>query len=403
MKVMIICGAFAKENEKEVIACAKRPVEFSANVFQTKLIQGFRQTDLDVQVLSAPFIGSYPNASNMPRFLGFETESGEYTYVPFINYWGMRNFSRAASLKKALSGFVDNGDSKKLIVLYSPHTPFVEAAVWAKKKDPRIKICMIVPDLPQYMNLDTKISFVYRCGKVFDIARFNRLTPFVDSFVVLTEAMKEKLGVGNRPCAVVEGIVEPDVFERNEEVKQIVRESCSAEKYVVYTGKTNERFGVKKLVDAFVAMDDPQLRLVLCGKGDCDDYIAQMAKKDARIMAMGQVLHNDAISWIQKASVLVNPRENGEEYTKYSFPSKTIEYLASGNPVVGYLLDGMSCIYRDLLITADDCGLADAIRMALNRSPHEEQVRMEKVKKHLQSLSAVSVAEKIRNITYPGQ
>ena len=43
MKVMIICGVFAKENEQEVIAHAKRSVEFSANVYQTKLIQGFRR------------------------------------------------------------------------------------------------------------------------------------------------------------------------------------------------------------------------------------------------------------------------------------------------------------------------------------------------------------------------
>lgn len=400
MKIMIICGAFAKEDEQMVIAHAKRPVEFSANVFQTKLIRGFRQMDPDTQVLSAPFIGSYPNASDLPRFRGFENGNGEYTYVPFVNYWGLRNYSRAASVKKALSAFVSDEDPEKLIVLYSPHTPFAEAAVWAKKRDPRIRICMIVPDLPQYMNLDAKISWLYRCGKAFDIACFNRLTPCVDSFVVLTEAMQEKLGVGIRPCAVVEGIVEADIFERNDKEKLAVQDS-GEEKYVVYTGKTNVRFGVKKLVDAFMTIEDPRLRLVLCGKGDCDDHIAQMAKQDSRIMAMGQVPHEVAVRWILRASVLVNPRENGEEYTKYSFPSKTIEYLASGNPVVGYLLDGMPEMYKDLLITVDEYGLAKAICKALSRTHQEEETRMERVKEHLQTLSARSVAEKIVEITYP--
>ena len=37
----------------------------------------------------------------------------------------------------------------------------------------------------------------------------------------------------------------------------------------------------------------------------------------------------------------VNPRQNNEEFTKYSFPSKTMEYLASGVPVVAYKLDGI--------------------------------------------------------------
>lgn len=400
MKVMIICGVFAKENEQEVIAHAKRSVEFSANVYQTKLIQGFRQMNMDVQVLSAPFIGSYPNASDISAFSGFEIAQEEYTYVPFMNYWGIRNYSRAASLKKAIADFVSDEHSEKMIALYSPHTPFLEAAVWAKRKDPRIKICMIVPDLPQYMNLDAKISLAYRCGKVFDIARFNRLTPYVDSFVILTEAMKEKLNIGSRPYAVVEGIVEPDIFEKNRMLRHNLQEKCDGKKYIVYTGKTNERFGVKKLVDAFISIDDPKLRLVLCGKGDCDGFIAQVAKLDARIMAMGQVPHEEAVCWIQRASVLVNPRENNEEYTKYSFPSKTIEYLASGNPVVGYLLDGMPDIYRELLITVGKDGLAAAIQVALNCSQQAEQERMERIKTHLQSLCTKAVAEKIVEITY---
>ena len=37
----------------------------------------------------------------------------------------------------------------------------------------------------------------------------------------------------------------------------------------------------------------------------------------------------------------MNPRSNEGEYTKYSFPSKTMDYLASGIPVVMYKLDGI--------------------------------------------------------------
>ena len=49
------------------------------------------------------------------------------------------------------------------------------------------------------------------------------------------------------------------------------------------------------------------------------------------------------------ADVLVNPRPNNEEYTKYSFPSKNIEYLMTGKPVVAYMLDGMPAHYKKFL------------------------------------------------------
>ena len=39
--------------------------------------------------------------------------------------------------------------------------------------------------------------------------------------------------------------------------------------------------------------------------------------------------------------MLVNPRMNNEEFTKYSFPSKNLEYLASGVPLIAYKLDGI--------------------------------------------------------------
>ena len=64
MKVLFLCGVFGKENETEILARAKRPIEYSANIFQEKLIRGFEALGVAFDVLSAPFIGSYPNASS---------------------------------------------------------------------------------------------------------------------------------------------------------------------------------------------------------------------------------------------------------------------------------------------------------------------------------------------------
>lgn len=397
MKILFLCGIFGKEIEQDLIRAAKKTLEYSANVFQEKMISGFEKCGTDIEIVSAPFAGSFPNASRILKFDAEKYHNNSYQYVSFNNIWGIRNFSRARVLKKKVKAFARQEDPRKLIVVYSPHTPFLEAAVYAKKIDPSIRICLVVPDLPQYMNLSAKISMAYKVAKKIDIARFEKLNKYVDSYMLLTEQMKDKLHVDKRPYLVVEGIVDPDTLEKKAEARG------AEEKYIVYTGKTNLRFGVKKLVDAFISIPDPKLRLVLCGKGDCDRYIADMAKQDSRIMVMGQLSHEEACRWISAASVLVNPRENDEEYTKYSFPSKNIEYLASGNPTVGYLLDGMPEIYRDLMIVADQDGLAAAICKALNSSAQEEKKRMDRVRAHLQTLYAQTVAERIVEITYPGE
>lgn len=346
MKILILCGVAEKETQQEVIAHSRGGADLAANLFQQKLIAGFRSLNTDCEVLSAPFLGAYPMRCDLMRFRGFKTAREGCTYVKFNNIWGLRNFSRSRALKKALKDFIALEDPQKLILVYCPHTPFLEAAAYAKKKDPSIRVCLYVPDLPNYMNLNANRTWFYDVAKKVDIRRMTKLMEYVDSYVLLTEHMKEHLPVGNKPYRVAEGIIEkiPELQEPA---------ATGKEKYVVYTGKMFERFGVKALIDSFRKLDHPDYRLVLCGKGDCEAYARAAQAQDPRIMYLGQVSPEEALSWQSRAAVLVNPRNVVEEYTRYSFPSKNIEYLLSGKPVVGYFLEGMPQVYQDFLCCID--------------------------------------------------
>ena len=395
MKVMILCGVFAKENEQEILKHSRRPVEFSANVFQTKMIRGFQESDYDMQVLSAPFVGSFPNASRIVSFDAEKYHNQDYQYVSFNNVWGIRNFSRANALKKKIKAFAKQKDEEKLIVVYSPHTPFLEAAVYAKRIDPTIKICLVVPDLPQYMNLSAKVSLAYKLGKKLDIARFEKLSKHVDSYMLLTEQMKDKLKVGNRPYMVVEGIIDGEI-SLGKSLREDMPEETAKKRTIVYTGKTNEKFGIKNLVDAFGLIESDECRLIICGKGDSDAYIAEKAKQDSRIVATGQVTHDVAAKYISEATVLVNPRQNDCEYTKYSFPSKNIEYLSSGVPTVAYMLDGIPRVYRDFMYVPEDNSipaLAACILAAAQTPRQEHNKRVFEMAEYFKKLTALNVVK----------
>ena len=363
MEVLFLGTVFAKENEQEVINNSKKPVEFSANVFQKKLISGLKENGVDYTVVSAPGINSFPNGYKKMCFKGFSEEQNEYKYVNFNNIWGIRNFSRAKALKHAVKNFA-KVKGEKIVLIYSVHTPLLSAAVYLKRKDPNIKICLIVPDLPQFMNLSKKQSLIYKIGKKFDVRKFNKLNKWVDSYMLLTEKMTEKIDVSDKPYVVVEGIVDE---------KNLIKENLNAEnlkeKFIVYTGKLSEKFGVKNLIDAFCLIKDENNRLLLCGTGDVLVYAQEKAKADKRIVLLGQVSPEVAKDWQEKASVLVNPRPNNEVYTRYSFPSKTVEYLITKNPVVAYKLDGMKDIYENFLIVPKDesvNSLKDALVLASN-------------------------------------
>ena len=346
MKILMICGVYAEENEQEVLSCTKGYAEQSANIFQRKLIKGIEKNGIKNKVISAPFIGAYPMRYTKCRFRGFSEKTKKYEYVTFNNIWGIRNISRTCSLKKSIKDYLTcETEEEFLILVYCPHTPFLESAVYAKSLKPKSKICLVVPDLPQYMNLNENGRRLYDFFKKYDIHYMERYIAKVDSFVILTEPMKNVLKIGERPYLVVEGIVDSDYNSSNESAH------FDGIKRIVYTGKMNVKFGIKELVDSFTKIKDPTYRLVLCGDGDAKNYVIEKSAMDSRIEYKGMVTAEKAKEYICAANVLVNPRPNNEEYTKYSFPSKNIEYLMTGKPVVAYMLDGMPDYYMDFLYT----------------------------------------------------
>lgn len=372
IEVLFLCGAFTINHEMEIINKSKRQVEQAANAFQIKLIDGLLlKENVNLSIISAPFIGPYPKSYKDIYFKGFETNSNlnEFEYVHFNNIWGLRNFSRTIALRKAIVKFAKLESNSKCIIIYSPHTPLLEAAVKAKEIDDRIKICLIVPDLPQFMNLSSGSRLLYDLLKKIDIMRFRNLSRKIDSFVILTKEMKSQLRIGERKYLVIEGVAGDSSYN------SIYMKKKNSNNTIVYTGKLNEIFGVLNLVLAFELIQDINLRLVICGNGELEKTLRDYSKIDSRINFLGQIPITEAKRIIRDATILVNPRQNNELYTKYSFPSKIIDYLSSGNPVIAYKLDGVPEIYDNFLNYVEDNSinsLKNKIEAILNSLNSEE-------------------------------
>ncbi|WP_426245539.1 glycosyltransferase [Nocardioides sp. LHG3406-4] len=179
----------------------------------------------------------------------------------------------------------------------------------------------------------------------------------LDAFVVLTPHMTDVLPVGHRPSIVMEGLVSEDPHHGEPGAK-------SESPTVLYAGALRKEYGLEDLVVGFQQWDHATARLIIYGDGDYAEELREIARADPRVQFHGPRPLDFVMAEERRAWLLVNPRPIDQEFTKYSFPSKNMEYLASGTPVVTTRLPGMPAEYYDHVLTIDQPG-PEGVRLAL--------------------------------------
>ena len=229
-------------------------------------------------------------------------------------------------------------EGQGILLAYGATNHNYQALAYAKKKRPDIKTGLIVPDLPENTKkygvnplLDLKHNLTNRLTN----RCFERCGKYIDVFFPFSEHMCSALQCEQR-YSVLEGVA-TDTFAGI----QPQRIFDPDKKIVLYGGGLNKSYGLDILLEAFAQISDPDYRLVLCGKGDYVSEIQKAMEQDTRITFLGTIPRKDLLAYQLGADVLVNPRNNKQIFSMYSFPSKNMEYLSSGVPFVGFKLGGI--------------------------------------------------------------
>ena len=103
----------------------------------------------------------------------------------------------------------------------------------------------------------------------------------------------------------------------------------------------DKKYGIKYLTEAFLKADIPYAELHIYGNGDFEEELIEICKTNHNVKYFGVRPNDEVVSNQLKSTLLINPRPTNAEYTKYSFPSKNMEYMVSGTPVLTTKLAGM--------------------------------------------------------------
>lgn len=347
--ILFLGGLFPKEKENEILKNSTRNIQNAANVFQWNIVEGLDSNlDKPITILNSLYIGSFPLRYKrvIIKSYKFEHKDNASDYnAGFINLMGVKNLFRWISIKPYLNKWAISNKNNKVLITYALLPNNLKAIQYVKRINKNINTCIIVPDLPNYMGIPNNKNILYKINKYLEIKYIEKNIRKADSYILLTKHMKDKLDIENKPYKIIEGIS----TYTSEEVKD-KNEYEYGNKVIVYTGGLHERYGILLLIEAFKMIEGAEYKLIICGDGDSRDKIKKHAQQDNRIEYKGTISRTEVLKIQSKATVLVNPRQNKEEYTKYSFPSKIIEYMSSGKPVICYKLDGIPREYDNYLI-----------------------------------------------------
>lgn len=324
----IFVGSSKSEEVNEYLAGLGSLVNYAGNTHQNALLEGFASLCPKFKVVSSWSISTYPKVKKIffsKQVDSIGQEKNNYVFTGGINLPVINMIYRLFKTRHELKKMLDKNDDNAVIV-YEVHTPFLLSAVTLRTKIRHINV--IVPDLPEHMIAHG--NPFRTIAKKIDQIIINWCLKKSDSYTILCEQMVERLPIQNKRTVMVEGI-----FRDKISIDNIQKDE---HKVIMYTGVLHRNKGIENLVKAFEMIKGEDYRLWIRGYGDYADEIIEKSKKDKRIVFFEPMSHAQLIELEQKATVMVNPTQPFWDFTKFFFPSKTMEYLASGTPTVMYHL-----------------------------------------------------------------
>ena len=380
-KVSLIMGYFPDYIYDSILLKSKGQIQNAANNLQKNYISGFIRNYDEVTIHNVMYINSFPNGYKDISSCENKTiikDNLTVRNLKFNNLIFLNMITKYFALKKSVKK-----DTNTTFVFYAVTLPMILLARHLKRNR-KIKTIFIVPDLPEYMFTGKRMPLYYKILKPIENLLINHNRKYIDKYIYLTKYMSKF--DSKKEFLIIEGI--SSTIENN-----IINNTINDCVTFAYSGTLDEKYGIKTLVDIFTELDNKYI-LKICGDGDMRYYIESL--KCCNIEYSGVLSHKDSIQMLLTSDILVNPRLGTEEFTKYSFPSKILEYLSTYKPVLCYKLPGIPQEYDNLLHYIDDFpSFKDAI-LNIKEITKDYPNRRENIKKFIDSKSSYNQVKRIK-------
>ena len=210
-------------------------------------------------------------------------------------------------------------------------------------------------------------------------------------YIALTEGLNYLFNPDGKPSYIVEGLVENKVFPKTNELRP---------EYFFFGGALMERYGVYQLIEAYKILNLKDVDLYICGHHLDKTMYREATLGYPRIRNLGLLPVNKVMEYEHYAIACINPRPFTEDLDRFSIPSKTLEYMSMGVPVISVKNSILMEKFPDEVIwveSANESDIVHGMKQLLNMKYEDRDALGLKAKNRVLELySLESVAKNIQ-------
>lgn len=255
-----------------------------------------------------------------------------FNYLPNENNLLYKYLTRNKNIEKILANELINDKRKTIIIVDGLKYSLAKVALKLRKYK-HVKVYAIISDNPALLsNESTLYSWLI-------LKQYEKY----DGYFCLSEGLNKLANVHNKPSYLFFGFAE----ETPTQLRPL------KEPYFFTCGALYKRYGIINLIEAFLKLKTNN-QLLIAGHGPLIKEIKEYEKKDKRIRYLGLLSRGDILKYEEHALLNINARIYDPSLDQYSLPSKVLEYLASGAPLLSTVHTALMNEYKDEVMWVKD-------------------------------------------------
>jgi glycosyltransferase involved in cell wall biosynthesis len=317
--------------------CPNEPVHMNSpafsragNMFQLNLLHGLKRHGVIASTILS--LASYPAWPRGRRLIVRKRrvnlgEGLSATLLPYINVTPLKQVITGLGVLAALLrwGFIHRHEQRVVITFNLSVPPGLFTLLGARVIGATLVGSLNDINVPGHTVPDTVFTRL-------DFHLHRALIPLLDGHVAIADSIMRDFAPG-RSYVRLEGGITPEILSRTRPLP-LVDDAPGHPFTAVAAGRLNEANGISVMLEALELMRGANVRLIIVGDGPLRQSVIAAAARDPRLDYRGLLSFEEVLEVYNQADVLLNVRLTRAMNTKYFFPSKVMEYLATGRPVI---------------------------------------------------------------------